>query len=865
MSSFTAVNAHRALQTPPPDVTAGPAIPPLVAAATPPGVATAAGPAVPPLVAAATPPDVATAAGPAVPPLVAPATPPGVATGPAVPPLVTAATPPDVATAAGPAVPPLVAAATPPDVAPSTGPRRMLRSGAYKAVGDAFLAMCDTYLANDRPRTMQASAKAAIKRYDDGDLTAKQLADFISAFYEAISTHQDVCQEQAAWLSGVERKKDHWKKLGYVEYEDYLSAIDPHGKARTMIDMHHETVRRRTHATNTVQECWAGSPELLELLAVSDGESKWVSLAGLARATDRAPEVAKYSLNQAILTRIRSGKTGRGAVRAFVLPDLIAARKFAETIDWVARPWDKEEYEGISDLGMKLYRGLVLSKKRYPGQEDTRRTRPAQNIQVSATTPGPSSTPGHQLTAENLAAVDATTGTEVPHIHQARSVSSSPGLSPAPSRLETPPCEGNTPAAGLPTPVTLLRRRALTADPARLAGSQEEHGTPSQAAAPSSQRTKQAAAAPSSRRTKQAAAAPSSQRTEQAAAAPSSRRTEQAAAAPSSQRTEQAAAAPSSQPTEQAAAFRAKFGITDPELFPSSSFSFHDALEEVTGGRSQEWYDKKEIRLQGCLDWLLKDDQEVVEMLSYERQLIKHHNGNKDPWEFTMSLAHQAARQDPGMYLIAVACLKNSLVVSVPFKGEGSFFLELDLDHPAGNMRLACQPSPLAGGRRLSLAWAAVSEDGARIEDSVKSSWGKYVIAHAQAGLESTPGSVHVRSASALGSAMLCQIPYFTPAVFQNGALITGDDRTLVRNVIQRTRGEILRQLKAAFRQLVMAEQFHHQGDSYYYATLGEKRAASNTDNNPKGKKLRRSQRHEQRAASNTNDNNPKGKRLRRA
>ena len=133
---------------------------------------------------------------------------------------------------------------------------------------------------------MQESAQAVIKRYDDGDLTAKQLADFMSAFYEAINDHQDASQEQAAWLSGVERTKDHWKKLGYLEYGDYLAAIDPYGKARSMIDMHKQTVRRKTNAINAVQESWAGSPELLELITANGGESKLINLSKLARATD---------------------------------------------------------------------------------------------------------------------------------------------------------------------------------------------------------------------------------------------------------------------------------------------------------------------------------------------------------------------------------------------------------------------------------------------------------------------------------------------------------------------------------------------------------------------------------------------------
>ena len=137
-----------------------------------------------------------------------------------------------------------------------------------------------------------------------------------------------------------------------------------------------------------------------------DGECKWVSLTCRARATDQAPEVAKYSLNQTILTRIRSRRAGRGAVRAYIMPDFIADRKIAETIDCAAHPWDEEEYNGISNLGMKLYRGLVLSKNTYPGKEDKHRTRPvdpAHDVETPATKPGP-------LTAESQFAVDPEIG-----------------------------------------------------------------------------------------------------------------------------------------------------------------------------------------------------------------------------------------------------------------------------------------------------------------------------------------------------------------------------------------------------------------------------------------------------------------------
>ena len=54
---------------------------------------------------------------------------------------------------------------------------------------------------------------------------------------------------------------------------------------------------------DTVHKRWLGSPELLELVAANEGEGKWMSLASLVRAMDRAPEVAKYCLNRHCLQK----------------------------------------------------------------------------------------------------------------------------------------------------------------------------------------------------------------------------------------------------------------------------------------------------------------------------------------------------------------------------------------------------------------------------------------------------------------------------------------------------------------------------------------------------------------------------------
>ena len=78
--------------------------------------------------------------------------------------------------------------------ASATRLRPILRSRASKVVNEAFLTLCDTYLANDRP---QDPAKAAIKQYGR-DLTAQQLANCLPTSHEAVCDCHEAVQEHAA-------------------------------------------------------------------------------------------------------------------------------------------------------------------------------------------------------------------------------------------------------------------------------------------------------------------------------------------------------------------------------------------------------------------------------------------------------------------------------------------------------------------------------------------------------------------------------------------------------------------------------------------------------------------------------------------
>ena len=205
----------------------------------------------------------------------------------------------------------------------------------------------------------------------------------------------------------------------------------------------------------------------------------WMGLAILARATDRAPKVAKYCLNLAILTRIQSKKTGRGAASFFTGPDFIEAKEMATTIDWATRSWDKECYEQVSEHSLKMYRGLILPKTKYPGKEDRQRTRQIGPPETRDATVAAASAGGPSVTQSLTAILDASSSPALP---PTLSVSSSsdfsslaeggrssserhtplreiaPALCPAPILAPAPAPSAPAPAASHSCGVAYLRR-----------------------------------------------------------------------------------------------------------------------------------------------------------------------------------------------------------------------------------------------------------------------------------------------------------------------------------------------------------------------------------------------------------------------
>ena len=178
----------------------------------------------------------------------------------------------------------------------------------------------------------------------------------------------EAIHERTAWLMDLEKQQLHWRQLGFGVYDDYLASIDPHGQVKEMVNLHENTLRRKQVAESQIQQAWDGVPELRELVTMQDGEDRWRHLASLAKATARAPDLAKHCLNKTLLSRLREKRPGKGFRKNFTNEDFKRAVKLAEELR--VTQWQEDTYVGLGDLDPKLYRGIVMPVKSHPGRQD---------------------------------------------------------------------------------------------------------------------------------------------------------------------------------------------------------------------------------------------------------------------------------------------------------------------------------------------------------------------------------------------------------------------------------------------------------------------------------------------------------------
>ena len=228
----------------------------------------------------------------------------------------------------------------------------------------------------------------------------------------------------------------------------------------------------------------------------------------------------------------------------------------------------------------------------------------------------------------------------------------------------------------------------------------------------------------------------------------------------------------------------------------------------------EQWGEKQEVWGDHAMDWLLRDNPVVVDMLEYERKMLRHHSG-KELWEVPTSLAHQAVRQDPDLYMLIACCMRRHHIVATPFKGKGTIFVELDLDEPDGSPRVATIPIPPTRPC-LSLEWSGVTDDGIHIPGpSSSSSLAMYAAGHIQWAHDVPATTVQLRSVYLLASALLCQLNWNHPSVIQNCATLFSKDSDAAGKFIFETRQKILKELIIAYHELIGMERFWHGSYSY--------------------------------------------------
>ena len=162
----------------------------------------------------------------------------------------------------------------------------------------------DAFLGTVPHTTMQEAINDATSRFRQGTLPAEGLAAFSKAFYSLYVDIVGDCNAQVAWIAAQEERANHWKKLGFESFQEYLHSVDGEGKVQAMVQSHRNTMKRKSSSSAQIEAAWPGCKELTKLVAKNEGEDRWRRLAQLANQTLSMPEVAKWCLNTILLERV---------------------------------------------------------------------------------------------------------------------------------------------------------------------------------------------------------------------------------------------------------------------------------------------------------------------------------------------------------------------------------------------------------------------------------------------------------------------------------------------------------------------------------------------------------------------------------
>jgi len=174
---------------------------------------------------------------------------------------------------------------------------------------------------------------------------------------------------QVALLANFMERNLDWKKLKYMQYNDFLKALDTSGRVREMINQQNSAQQRKTRATKKLGDLWQHHPEVQGILSDSCGSEEWIRLTAIDNHTCSDPGSAKRCLNCSVanpLTKLnRKSKTNMlyttGDFQQGKMLVDNGCHQLEEGIDYKA-------------TGLLSYQGLVMPLIYFPGMDDHKNT-----------------------------------------------------------------------------------------------------------------------------------------------------------------------------------------------------------------------------------------------------------------------------------------------------------------------------------------------------------------------------------------------------------------------------------------------------------------------------------------------------------
>jgi hypothetical protein len=264
--------------------------------------------------------------------------------------------------------------------------------------------------------------------------------------------------------------------------------------------------------------------------------------------------------------------------------------------------------------------------------------------------------------------------------------------------------------------------------------------------------------------------------------------------------------------------FNSKFKTVE-RLRPG--YPLQQILTELSGGRAAEWQNQGIIILEGYMDWLLRDDPEVVEILRAEMEMYCYHGGGElyqcggELVAMPMTIAEQAMKQDPGLYALAVAChpLQNPLLGCHPGLSVDTNCSEVSMN---GDLRFERRRGGQIHGLKLRANWVGLSEDCWSMEGTDRS-WGHLywqqtmLVPHS-----GFPATVRLNPATALGGACVFARWWEEPQVIMEMGIVLGTDRAAADHFVAAAREKICAEIKRVYMDLMTLEMQCYGENSYF-------------------------------------------------